>query len=435
MTNLLRVLFYLGGAMRRLDWDIEHIKSFQKKRLRSVIDNAYQHSKFYHTLFKENNLLPTDIKSQEDLQKIPVVDKSVYKNIPADDLLSDEYDKNKLKIVKTSGSSGSPFKIFISPKENDWRKAIYMRANISCGQMPLDRWIVITAPHHFSDTTNIQRRLRIFSQSCVSVFDEIDKQVETIKNLQPDIIDGYSGPILLIAKKIEIGEINPKIIFGSAELIDEESRKIIEKSFSAPYFDQFGCAEIDRSAWQCPERTGYHMDIDSVITQFVDGQGASTAPGENGDIVYTSLFNYAMPIIRYNIGDVGSESTDECNCNRGLPLMSVVEGRSDNFIPLPDGRFLSPRVFTNTMSLYKNYHDIVQFMIIQQSLSQIDILIQKKLDSTISEGVMEGDLITHFRKILSLKEDVTLSIIFETNIPIEHNGKHKSVISKLSRRV
>jgi phenylacetate-CoA ligase len=120
------------------------------------------------------------------------------------------------------------------------------------------------------------------------------------------------------------------MIFGTAESIDTRSIKFIEQVFNAPYYDQFGCTELDRTAWMCPHKMGYHQDGDSVIIEFVDDGGKSVSSGERGEIVYTSLFNYAMPFLRYELGDLAVWSEKGgCQCGRGFPMIKMIEGRKD----------------------------------------------------------------------------------------------------------
>jgi len=288
-------------------------------------------------------------------------------------------------------------------------------------------------PHHFKDTTDIQRRLGIYAQTCVSIFSSVDEQISLIAEAKPDVLDAYSGSLVLLAKEVErrgLKTIRPRIIFGTADLIDVVSRKFLERVFEAPFYDQFGCAEVDRSAWQCPEKLGYHMDVDSVITQFVDDEGSEVSAGERGEIAYTSLFNYAMPFIRYAVGDVGTPSDEECPCGRTFPLMKIVEGRRDSLLLLPDGRLLSPMTFRIAIS--KFFEKIIQYRVVQKKLDLFEIYIQKK-DSSIDEKVMENELMTHIRKQLNMDpRETTIEIKFVEEIPPRSTGKLMAVVSELN---
>jgi phenylacetate-CoA ligase len=435
MINIPLVVYFLASAYRRLHWDLEKLRRFQEKRLRKVVRYAYNFVPFYHQLFKEAGIRPNDISNVEDLSKLPVVKKNVFRRQAPQQIISKEFTLTSLKKVRTSGSTGTPLEIYINNREDAWRKAIYMRANISCGQRPRDRWVVMTSPHHFHDTTGLQRKLGIFSQTCISLFESTEKKLEQISAVNPDILDGYSQSLLLLSKEVKrrgFERINPRIMFGSAELITPDSQRFMEKVFEAPFFDQYGAAEVDRSAWQCPEKQGYHMDIDSVITEFVDDGGNKVADGETGEIAFTSLFNFAMPLIRYGIGDVGSSSDESCSCWRSLPLMKVVKGRKDSFLSLPGGRVVSPMVFNFAMSNFQHYSDIDQYYIRQKKIDFFDVRLKMVGRSFVEEDVI-SDFKAHFQKFFGVKEDeleFLVSIVDE--IPLSPSGKILSVTSDLT---
>jgi phenylacetate-CoA ligase len=432
MPNLFRVSYFLAKAMRRPYWDKGGLQLYQNKKLRSVIDNAYRNVPFYHSKFRDAGIKPADIKTVDDLSKLPVFMKAEFRREDPRRLVSLQHDISHLKTETTSGSTGQPFTTYLSRSEIDWRKAIYMRANISCGQRLRDRWVVITSPHHFSDTTGIQRRLGIYAQTCVSVFEGVDEQMRLIAELNPAVLDGYSGSLLLIARKIEekrLKTIRPRIVFGTADLLNSEEQQFMERVFDAPYYDQFGCAEIDRSAWQCPEKVGYHMDIDSVVTQFVDEEGNDVAPGERGEVVYTSLFNYAMPFIRYGVGDLGVPSDEQCPCGRNLPLMSAVEGRRDSVLILPDGRLLSPMSFRIAVS--KFFDDITHYRLVQKKVDLLELYVEKKNDVN-DEEAFEANLVAHVSNVLDLeKARVKIIVHFVDSVPLSQTGKLAAIVSEL----
>lgn len=435
MANLLRVVYYLVAARRRLYWDKDKLRRFQEKNLRSVVDYAFRFVPFYHEKFKEAKVTPDDVRTLQDLSKLPIVKKNEIRVEEPRRLISIESDPQKLKVVRTSGSTGKPFSVYLSPPEDDWRKAIYMRANMSCGQKPRDRWVAITAPHHFGDTTRLQQRLGVFARHNISVFSGLDSQIQFVNTVKPNVLDGYSGSLLLLAREIErrgLRSVSPRMIFGTAELIDGVSVKIIEKVFNAPFYDQFGCVELDRTAWQCPHKVGYHMDVDSVITQFVDSEGTETSPDEQGEVLYTSLFNYAMPLIRYAVGDVGQYSLEECSCGRVLPLMKVIEGREDSFVTLPNGQLLSPRAFTIAMSMFRRYQDIDEFRIIQRKRDLIEFFIKIRNDVE-EKSEFENELEAHICRTLALDGlGVSISISRVDEMPRSKTGKLTAVISEVN---
>ncbi|MCK5628144.1 phenylacetate--CoA ligase family protein [Candidatus Bathyarchaeota archaeon] len=432
-----KVLYLLATANRRLYWDKEKIQRYQEKHLRSVVRYAYNFVPFYHEKYRAAGIDPNDIKRIQDLSKLPIVKSDEFKKQVPSQLVSKEFEIEKLKKVSTSGSTGKPLVVHINRSEDAWRKAIYMRANISCGQRPRDHWVVLTAPCHFHDTTGLQRKLGIFAQTVVSLFESTDQKIRQVEEARPDVLDGYSSSLLLLAKVAEqqnLTTIQPRLMFGSSESIAPRSRRYLEKVFGAPFYDQFGCSELDRTAWQCPRKQGYHMDVDSVITQFIGKDGGEVALGEPGEVVYTSLFNYSMPFIRYAIGDVGVPSEEDCSCERGLPLMKVVEGRQDHLLPLPNNRVLSPLFFAHLMDYFKYNYNVEQYFLRQRKLDFIEVNIKKRTD-VVDDQTMASELKYYLESNFMPEESygVRFEVIILDEIPIPKTGKLMAVFSDLKK--
>jgi len=434
MPNFPRIILNLKNALDRLSWSKDKLVKYQQAKISLIIKNAYDNVPYYHKLLRENRVYPNEIKTISDLQKIPVTKKMLYRKLPVEELLSKNSNMNELKTQTTSGSSGQPLKFYLNAMEDDWRKAIYLRCNISCGQTPFDNWAVITAPRHFNDTTGIQRITNIFAQHCISVFDKVDAQIEALRKMHVTVLDGYSGALYLVAKNVEkngVRDVKPKMILGSADLIDVDSRRYIEKTFNAPYYDQYGCAEVNRMAWQCPERKYYHIDSDSVILEFIGKDGEVVGPGESGEVTLTSLYNVTMPFIRYAIGDIGQPSKEICTCGRVLPLMEVIEGRSDSFIMLPDGRKISPRVLTVGLSMFPYYNEIDRFRIVQKKLDSFDVYLSMK-NKDMENQLLLDSLSAHFKKILNVSEnEVAFNGQFVDELPLDKTGRLSAVTSEI----
>ena len=434
MRNYLKVFYYIRSMMGHARWDHERLIDHQNKNLRKIIENAYDNVPFYHQKFKSIGAKPSDIRTVKDLRMLPVVRKNeIRENL--DKIVSSKYEKNDLRILETSGSTGTPLHVFISKSEDDYRKAKHLIANIFCGQKPRDRYVTITSPSHFGAVPKLLKVTRIYDRTFVSVLDDVNTQILKIEEAKPNVLAGYSSSLLLLAKEVEkrgTKTITPRFILGGAELIDEISRRYVGEVFNAPFYDQYAIVELDRIAWQCTARLQYHIDADSVVMQFLDENGKEVALGERGEIVCTSLFNYAMPFIRYAVGDIGIPSDDECQCGLTLPLMKMIEGRKDSLLVLPDGRLLSPRIFTVAINMFKSIRDIDQFRVIQKRKDLLEIHVKKK--NSVDEKTMRTELLSHLGKMLDVKQDeVTFEIVFDSDIPLDKTGKFSAVVSELKK--
>lgn len=419
--------------MKRAYWPRDRLKEYQNKKLRGIVRYAYDYASFYHKRFREEGIKPSEIRTLSDLNKVPIVMREeIRKNL--DQIVSREYDTAQLNMLRTSGSTGKPLHFYISGKEDEHRKAKHLRADISVGHRPRDKWVTISTPLHFGSVTTLQRLLGIYVPTFVSVFEDVTTQISIIEESKPDVLGGYSNSLLLLAKEVEKkgrDAIKPRLIMGGAECSEDSSRQFIEKVFDAPFYDQYACDEMGRMAWQCKEKNEYHMDADSVIIQFVDDDGEEVSLGERGEIVCTSLFNYTVPFIRYAVGDVGIPSNQECPCGRTLPLMKMVEGRTDSFILLPDGRVLSPMALNAVGEMFKYHNNIDQYRITQRKIDLIEFLIKLNSDG-VDKTIVEKELLNHLQRILNISADeVTFEVKFVDEFPLDKSGKLRKVVSEL----
>jgi len=151
--------------------------------------------------------------------------------------------------------------------------------------------------------------------------------------------------------------------------------------------------------------------------------GKQVPAGERGEIVYTSLYNYAMPLIRYAIGDIGVPSDKVCPCGRGLPLMERIEGRADAFVQVPGGRIFTPIIWT---ILLRHFSEIAQFKVTQEQKDKIRIQVEAK--NTFNQRTIEG--IT--KSVLdALGAEVHIDVEPVDVIPSDNSGKVRSVVSKI----
>lgn len=187
--------------------------------------------------------------------------------------------------------------------------------------------------------------------------------------------------------------------------------------------DQFGCLELNRTAWECNEHSGYHIDVDAIVMEIVKGD-ETVSSGELGEVTYTGLYNYAMPLIRYKVGDLAIKSDELCPCGRGLPLLEKVEGRTGDLMYGPNGRVFSPMIWYNLM---RRIPGIEQYKIIQEKRDLIRVLLVK--DTKFSEETLvktEHDIKE------DMGENVNVQIELVDEISRDASGKLRFIISKVN---
>jgi len=162
------------------------------------------------------------------------------------------------------------------------------------------------------------------------------------------------------------------------------------------------------------------MAVEKVVMEFVDEDGNPVTEGEKGRIIATDLFNYAMPFIRYDTGDMGVYSTEECSCRRKLPLMKKILGRTTDILRFKTGAVLSGPSLT---LIFKDF-DIKQYQLVQK---KHDLLLVK----LVRGKSYKNEDTKRLRKILdnAVGKGVEIRFKFVDSIPTTKSGKWKFIVS------
>jgi len=196
---------------------------------------------------------------------------------------------------------------------------------------------------------------------------------------------------------------------------------LFDKVFKCPVVDEYGSSENGIIAFQCKEGS-MHVMADHLAVEFVDEAGQRVKPGELGRIVITDLNGYAMPLIRYEIGDMGRYTEQACSCGVTLPVMDIIEGRKEDFIRTREGKLIHAAYLCYTLK-----DDAVhEFKMYQKDLNRflVQIVKSNKFNAD-SQKKLEHKLRT------ALGDSVVFEFQFLERIPREASGKLRYFISEI----
>lgn len=383
---LLRTVQHFFELKKNLSLAPSKLREIQRRRLASVVKHAYENVPFYRWKFDHAGVKPQDIKSVEDLSKIPITTKSEIQSSPIGDVLARSVNVEDCVKVNTSGSTGKPLTFYLDKAAADFRFALMSRTYWEDGVRPWRKMACIRYPTSStsgggSEYAELSRRKHI------SVLDSPNQQLLILKNYQPYAIMANPSSLVILAHACDkkMVRLRPHLILTCGELLYENDAALIRSTFGCDSVDDYGCHEIGPLAWECREHAGYHINIDGVVMEFIhDGEPVSA--GEEGEIVCTSLVNYSMPFIRYRLHDKGVFASDECPCGRPLPLMKIMLGRSDDFLTTVDGRIIPPRIIGHLFEDCGN--KVKQFRLIQKSKDKLMLELvcpEGPLDETLKE--------------------------------------------------
>lgn len=371
-----RKLFYLFQLRKNLRSKPSKLLEIRWKKFKFMLKYAYENVPFYHRKFKHVGIKPDDIRSENDLAKIPFTTKFEIQTSPFEDVVSKTVNIDRCIKTTTSGSTGIPLTVVSDRVAEDFSFAVWARAMLENGLRPLvDRMATIRHPKYLQQKKDFVGMLWARRRKQISVFDSAEQQLEILEDFKPDVIKGYSSSLAILADlcKKRGSLVKPRLVFTGADFLTAKNRALIKSAFGCELFDYYGCIEFSLLAWECGEHVGYHINVENVLVEFIK-EGEAVAPLERGEIVCTSLVNYAMPLIRYRLGDVGVPLNDQCPCGRTLPLIKIVEGRVDDFLTTLDGRIISGQIFSENYPFEDwEKEGIKQFRVIQERRDKLTL--------------------------------------------------------------
>jgi phenylacetate-CoA ligase len=181
-------------------------------------------------------------------------------------------------------------------------------------------------------------------------------QLEWLERVKPDYVMTYPNNLCAVAEAaISRGsKFKLKAFIATGEVLDNTAQEQIARVFDCPVLDVYGAREAGPIAFRCPDGEAYHVCAETVFCEILRDNGEPAAPGEQGRIVITPLFEFAMPFVRYDLGDFAVVSGEPCTCGRGLPSLTKIAGRSRHLFMMPDGSRFWPSLGPISKSLAKH---------------------------------------------------------------------------------
>jgi len=404
------------------------LEALQNKRLRAVVEHAYENVPYYHKLFSSIKLKPDDIKTKKDLVRIPVTTKKILQKLPLSERVAKGVEITKCIKSRTSGSTGEPLDVFLSKKELSYRIAMQTRVY---GLNVINKKANILSPESFGRKDSYLSILRkglnylgLWRRYDLSIFEEPQQLLLKLMKIRPDVIEALPSIMKLISEYIRSKNthgLTPKLMFTRAELLSKRDRHQIETAFGTKLTDLYGIVEFGIVAWECEKHQGYHINSDMVVMEAVKDN--RQVYGEEGEVICTDLTNYTMPLIRYALRDRAILTKERCRCGRSFPLIKLIEGRSDDFITLPSGKIISPILLEVSL---KKINGICQYKLVQEKIDTFNVQIVKGQDFREAR-------IDEFERVLRriLGSDIQVNINVVDEIYREKSGKIRSIISKL----
>jgi len=419
------------ALLRQSDlWPQEKLQEYQNAQLQGLIQHSYENVPYYRRLFDGLKLRPADIRSAEDLYKLPVLRKADVRrhhqelraaNIPA----------RRTTVGRTGGSTGIPLHFLLDKDRVVFDHCLTERQWSWAGYRPGDRVLVLRGLTLVPPQTtggNYWRFDWADNRIYLSGFHLSQETAPTyIRKLQewrPDFIAAYASSLFTLARFMERAGVTipAKAVFTSSEVLTPVERKTIEHRFECQVWDRYGTGERLAVSQQC-EFGSYHNNAEFGILQVDEPLGLPAPAGQKGQLVQTGLTNYSMPLIRYAIEDVGCWQDDRCPCGRTLPVMGPVDGRKDDVIVTADCR-LMPRAGLD--QIHEFVDNLERCQLIQERIGEIIVRVLPL------PGFGSADEEELRRQLLKrLGAGTVVRVELTDSLPLTGTGKERFIVSKV----
>ncbi len=408
-------------------WSYNELVEYQNGKLREVIRRAYETVPYYRELFENLKLKPSDIKTVDDLPRLPILNKEIVRARFAD-MISTAWPKNKIVPGETGGTTGTALKLAYSKETIQWQWAIWQRHQRRFGITEKDSKITFGAraivPLN-KMTPPFWRRIVPMNRTYVSIhymtIENMPILVDYLNRRNVKVYNGYPSGLYLLANHLLENNIKlkhpPKCVISGTESLLPYQRLAIEKAFSCEVCDQYGVSEYCGNISEC-EKHSYHVDMEFGIVELIHDD---MLPSDQRRIILTGLHNPVMPFIRYDIGDVATIKSGICSCGRQSPMVAAIDGRIEGYILTPDGRRLG-----RLDVLFKDTQSIREIQLVQEKIESVTLKIAKRPEYTSED---EKTLIRNVRKYLG--DVIAINVEYVDMIPREPNGKFRQVVSNV----
>lgn len=406
------------------------IQSLQQERLRRLVRHAAEQCPFYRERFAAAGIDPNGVWTPEDWQRLPLLTKRDIQD-HGEAMQARGFAESARIRNQTGGSTGSPLQFYVDRRRLASRMASTHRHNAWAGLRPGDwlaqLWGARLDQLPSGGAWNWMRRhllYRTLDLNTSSIGEgDWDTYIALLRRYRPRFLVSYARSAVELAEYLQerkISDIQFESIITTAEVLMPAQRALIEQVLGGKVFNRYGCREVSVIASECGEHSGLHVNAEALLVEIVPAPGL---PAPWGKVVITDLLNESMPLIRYEIGDVARWADNTCVCGRGLPMLAEVEGRTTDFLHLPDGRAVSGPALTLVIADLRNVRQ-VQFVQRRREEVILRVVPGRGYDAEARQELQR-------RLDLYLKGAARLTIEEVDAIPAEMSGKYRFVKSEL----
>ncbi len=431
--NYLKTFDYMNLLIKSEYTDFQKLTEFRNNRFQHLIQHCYSHVPYYRRYMELHGLQIKDFQTTADICKLPVLDKKQL-NSQRELLIACNFNRSHLRIDRTGGSTGTPIQFITDRKSyyqvyaNAWRFWGY------AGYRPGMKMMLFWGNRsELMSAKNLKRRIKSYIENIIilNTYDLskslIYEYARQISKQRPAIIRGYAGTIYMFTEmckkyEIEIGFYPTSIILTSENILTSQKKKIAD-FFKSEVFNEYGCREFGILAHECNYHDGLHLAEEQFIFEIYNSQLDRYQMEGNGEIIVSSLFNYAMPLLRYRLEDEVTITTKKCVCGRTSGVLTQIDGRIIDYILTKSEKLVHQSIFED---LFDILDGVITFQIRQNQKGAIQVLL------VVDERFKMNELDNLLNEFYSLfKDDLIFTVEYVEEIELLPSGKRQLVLSNI----
>jgi phenylacetate-CoA ligase len=410
----------------------DEIASAQWTLLQSLIEHAFNNVPYYRDVFHEGGIVPADIKTLEDFQRLPILTKELARE-NRDRLIARNSDQYQPRAKTTGGSTGTPLQYYLSRKAHSASWASAYRAWSLGGWKPGDRVAFMAGTSLIPGGRDTKKSLYIFMNNwkLFSAFDAgsdtYARWADELRRAKTPFVYGYATTIYLFAQYVldqGIDDLTFRAVFPTSEVLRAGYRESIEEAFSCEVFDTYGGTDGAGFAYECGQHDGLHVVSESSFMEIVNENDNVLPQGAEGRVITTDLYNYAMPFIRWDVNDIAALNSEPCQCGRASPRMVGIRGRQGDHVTTRDGDVVPGNWFDG---LFRDKQWVSNYYAQQDNLDELNVFV-KPLRQPSQEEINEVQSVLD-QKFVTLKARLRLT----DAIPQTPGGKYMYIVNNTLR--
>ncbi len=420
-------------------WSRDQIEKHQVKQLRSTLEQASR-SRFYGDLFKKSGVEPEQIKTVDDIRRLPFTTKQDLREAYPDGLNAAPKE-DLVRMHVSSGTTGTPVVVTHTAEDLDWWASLVARCMYMVGVRPADTFQNMSGYGLFTGGLGIHCGAE--KLGCLTIpagAGNTARQIKLIRDFGVSVVHIIPSYALYLANtlKEKLG-VDPKdlglrIALVGAEPYTEEARGRLEDLFGMKVYNSYGLSEMNGPgvAFECIHQRGMHLWEDAYLAEIIDpATGEQLPDGETGELVMTSLGRRGMPVIRYRTRDLTRFMPSVCTCGRFHRRLDRIKGRADDMMIIKGVNIYPMQIETVLMStpeVGQNYQIILER---EKDMDNIRIKVE------IKDAFFEEDMrvLTGLQKRIAarLRDEILVTPcvdLVERNSLPQSEGKAQRVIDK-----